>query len=250
MSRTLGELKVNTTTKKRIVNFLSKVESELCVSLKKEMQRFPNMRNLLLSFEEIRDIDVQLRYGNRSLLNQIVEKTNEICVAKWILDSKRKCSKLVYEPVVKATAATTKTIDFCAVMENGQTIYFDVKTIQPDTINAWDKFERAKKNKQFPQNVNMLLDEKWLGGEIWHDSFSSRARMLEYTVELEGKINNYEAGNKIFFDMVFCSDGFDWRLDKLEDFADFYTTGNYNPDDPFRKMESFYIKNHGCPVIS
>ncbi len=43
--------------------------------------------------------------------------------------------------------------------------------------------------------------------------------------------------------MVFCSDGFDWRWDKLEDFADFYKTGRYNPDDPFRNMESHYIEN-------
>ena len=88
----------------------------------------------------------------------------------------------------------------------------------------------------------MLLEEKWLGGKIWHDSFSSRGRMLEYTVELEEKIHNYEAGNRTFFVMVLCGDGFDWRLDKLEDFADFYTTGRYNPDDPFRKMEIFDIE--------
>jgi hypothetical protein len=229
-------------TKKRITGFLSTVSNELCSLLKMESLRFPNVEDTLLNrFRNIQDIDKQLRCGNETLVNQIVEITNELCVAKWILDLER-CTKLIYEPTVKEAATTGQTIDFCASMENGQTVYFDVKTIQPDTIDAWNKFEKDKERKLFPENVEILLDENWLGGEVWHNSFSSRGRMLEYTIELERKINNYESGDKTFFVMVFCSDGFDWRLDELEDFADFYTTRRHNPDDPFRTMENFDIE--------
>ena len=42
--------------------------------------------------------------------------------------------------------------------------------------------------------------------------------------------------------MAFCGDGFDWHLDELGDFADFYKTGSHNPDDPFQKMENYDIE--------
>ena len=230
-------------TKEHIADFLSKVESELGIPLRNQGKRFFNVANLLNRFQNIRDVEKQLESGNESFVNQIIEITNELCIAKWLLDPKNKCNELTYEPVSSAKAtASRKTIDFCAFMENGQTIYFDVKTIQPDTIDRWDKFEEAIKENRFPENVNMILDKESLGGEIWHDSFSSRGRMLEYTVELEEKIRNYEIKDKTDFVMVFCGDGFDWRVDKLEDFADFYKTGRYNPDDPFREMESYSIK--------
>lgn len=242
------------TTKERLASFLLKADDELCTPLGKERQRFSNVDQLLKRFRDIQDIEKQLKCGNKMLIHQVIETTNELCVAKWILDSERKCNKLIYEPLVKATAATKKTIDFCAFMENGQTIYIDVKTIHPEIVakndkergikekENWKKFEKTKERGFFPKNVHIHLDEHGLGGEIWHDSSSSRVRMLEYTIELEGKINNYETKDKTFFVMVFCSDGFDWCLDNLEDFADFYTTGRYNSDDPFRKMEKFSIE--------
>lgn len=228
-------------TKEYIVDFLLEVESKLCVPLK-EKSRFSNAGKLLERFQDIRDIERQLKLKNKRLINQVIEVTNELCIAQWILGLENKCNQLIYEPPVKASSVSRKTIDFCASMENGQTVYFDVKTVQPDTIDRWDKFEEAIKEDRFPKNVNMLLDEESFGGEIWHDSSSSRGRMLEYAVELEEKINNYEITDKTYFVMVFCSDGFDWRLDELEDFADFYKTGHHNPDDPFRKMENYFIE--------
>ena len=127
------------TIKERITSFLLTADNELSNPLREERQRFSNVDTLLNRFRNIQNIEKQLECGNERLSNQVIEITNELCVAKWILDSERKCNKLIYEPPVKATATTKKTIDFYAFMEDGQTIYFDVKTIQPDTVNAWDK---------------------------------------------------------------------------------------------------------------
>lgn len=229
-------------TKEHIADYLSKVENELCIPLKNGGERFLNVADLLNRFHDIRDIEKQLKSDNKSFINQIIEITNELCLAKLILDDlKNKCCKLIYEPPPNP-GNFLKTIDFCASMENGHTIYCDVKTIQPDTIDDWGKFEDAKERVLFPENVNVILDKECLGGEFWHNSYSSRGRMLEYTIELEKKIKNYEIADNTYFIMAFCGDGFDWHLDELEDFADFYKTGRHNPDDPFQKMENYDIE--------
>jgi len=234
------------TVKQRITDFLLEVDCKLCTPLRNEQRRFPNVECLLERFRHIRNIiDRQLQQDNQALINQAIEITNELCVAKWILNPERECNNLIYEPPVQENSGTgkvRKTIDFCASMKSGQTVYFDVKTIQPDKVNAWAKFEKIKERGLLPENFDMDLEEQSLGGETWHDSFSSRGRMLEYTVELEKKINNYRSGDKTFFVMIFCSNGFDWHRDELEDFADFYSTGCHNPDDPYRKMEQFDLR--------
>ena len=42
--------------------------------------------------------------------------------------------------------------------------------------------------------------------------------------------------------LVFCGNGFAWRLSNLEDFADFYRRGVHRDDDPFGPMEDHHIK--------
>ncbi len=123
---------------KHVADYLSKVENELCAPLENEKERFLNADSLLSRFHDIRDIKKQLGSCNKSFINQIIEITNELCLAKLILeDLKNKCSKLIYEPLPKSDKLlnTLKTIDFCASMENEHTIYCDVKTVQPDAID-------------------------------------------------------------------------------------------------------------------
>ena len=42
----------------------------------------------------------------------------------------------------------------------------------------------------FLENNVVAVSKEWMGGEIWHQMFAARARMLEYTLELEGKIRD------------------------------------------------------------
>lgn len=67
--------------------------------------------------------------------------------------------------------------------------------------------------------------------------------MLEYAVELEGKIRDSKfTDTGRHFMLVLCGDGFYWRQDQLEDFVAFYRTGTHRGDDPFAKMETHYIE--------
>jgi hypothetical protein len=115
-----------------------------------------------------------------------------------------------------------------------------VKTIKPKPRDRWDQFEKAKKEGWFPENVQVILSKPWLGGELWHNMFTARARMLEYALELEAKIRDFkviEDENTLSI-LAFCGEGFHWRLDDLEDFVSFYRTGCHRADDPFSKAEA------------
>ena len=58
-------------------------------------------------------------------------------------------------------------------------------------------------------NVQVAISQQWLGGEIWHAWFAARARMLEYTLELESKIAEGKlAGENTLFVLALCGDGF------------------------------------------
>lgn len=96
----------------------------------------------------------------------------------------------------------------------------------------------------------MVLNKEWLGGEIWHQMFAARARMLEYSLELEQKIRDVclkkQAGAS--FTLAFCGAGVDLREDQLEDFVQFYETGRHRADDPLAKLEAKYIEDHKLSV--
>jgi hypothetical protein len=71
---------------------------------------------------------------------------------------------------------------------------------------------------------------------------AARAKMLEYSIEVEEKIASCTADiGAVPVVLVFCGDEFKWHLDSLEDFVDFYRTGRYRYDDPFSKMAAHYI---------
>ena len=154
--------------------------------------------------------------------------------------------RLEYEP---ALADCGKTIDFRATSENGGIVYVDVKTIKPEDTDRWEQFERARAGGWFPENVIVAISEEWGGGEIWHAWFAARARMLEYSLELEQKIRQARLAEKnVDTVLALCSDGFRWRQDQLEDFVAFYSTGAYRADDPFSEMERKYINSNGISL--
>jgi len=198
--------------------------------------RFPDGQRLLRRFNEALDA---VRRG--SSFRAVDEAHNELCIAKALLaNPKPRFSALAYEPSLPGCA---KSIDFRASSDDGFIAFVDVKTIKPDPNDRWEQFERALKEGWLPENIVLAVSKEWMGGEIWHQMFAARARMLEYTLELEGKIRDcgLKDQDKAIFILALCGAGFHWHEDELEDFVQFYRTGRHRSDDPFSKVEANYI---------
>jgi hypothetical protein len=201
------------------------------------VDRFRDSKVLLDRFNAA--IEAVLKNG-RGQFRTVDEAHNELCIASALLSNTNwRFIRLEYEPPV---AGCTKTIDFRVTAEDGQIVYVDVKTINPEDTDRWEQFERAKAEGWFPDNLIVGISQEWLGGEIWHAWFVARARMLEYSLELERKIEEgrLQADNALFV-LALCGDGFRWRQDQLEDFVAFYFTGVYRADDSFSQVERRYM---------
>lgn len=201
-------------------------------------ERFKDSDRLLGRFTKA--VETVLAMG-RSAFRAVDEAHNELCIAAAILANRKpEFSRLDYE---SALAGCAKSIDFRAAAKDGFTVFVDVKTIKPAPKDRWDQFETASKSGWLPENVNVVLSKEWLGGELWHDMFAARSRMLEYALELEQKIHACKlAAEKTVFVLALCGEGFHWDQEQLEDFAAFYTTGFHRPDDPFSKAEAKHIE--------
>ena len=205
--------------------------------------RFPGSEPLLRRFNAA--VDSVLR---GSSFRAVDEAHNELCIARaLLLNTKPRFASLAYEPSLVGCA---KTIDFRAVSVEGLTVFVDVKTIKPEPKDRWKQFERAQREGWFPQNMIVGLSKEWMGGEMWHQMFAVRARMLEYTLELETKIR--ECGltgqeNTLFL-LAFCGAGFHWHVSQLEDFVQFYRNGRHRSDDPFAKVESYFMEEENVTL--
>jgi hypothetical protein len=186
--------------------------------------------------------------NGRRLIAGVDEAHNELCVASQLLANVApRFALLEYEPGLPDSA---QSIDFRARTDAGQAFYVDVKTISPRVNDRWDQFEKAQKEGWFPANVHVTLFQTLLGGELWHNMFAARARMLEYALHLEAKIRDCALGDarESFFTLVFGGEGFHWREDGLEDFVSFYRTGTHRPDDPFSKAEAKHIADKNIRI--
>lgn len=107
------------------------------------------------------------------------------------------------------------------------TVFVDVKTIQPKSIDRWDRFETANRERWFPDNASVVLSKSWLGGKLWHSMFAARSRMREHALELEKKIALGKLADResTHFILALCGAGFHWHEGELEDFVAFYRTG-------------------------
>jgi len=205
--------------------------------------RFPDWRRCLERYTKKVDEIISNPFGS---LRSLEEIHNELCVADALLGSNNPyIDEIEYEPPLPSCK---KTIDFKC--KHGETFsYIDVKTISPETINRWDKFNEVKNKDLFAPNTELLLDPNYMGGERWHSFFTSRARMLEYTLELEEKISKsgLGAGANRFL-LALCGDGVNWHVSQFEDFVYYYQNGQHRPDDVFSKMESDYVKQKGIKL--
>jgi hypothetical protein len=220
--------------KDAVENFVAAVNSDTVSFLRANAERVANCDRLI---ERFASATATWNTDPSDNVRPITESVNELCIARKFLESEE-CAFVSYEPRLEGT---NKTIDYLVETTNGQRIFFDVKTIHPEAKSAWERFKKITDLGLLSDNTNLVLDENWMGGEIAHSFLASREKFLDYTIELEAKIDAIQDKGELSFAMVFCGNGYDWLLDQLEDFADFYLSGQHRPDDPFARMEAYSI---------
>jgi len=165
----------------------------------------------------------------------LLEKVNELAVASEIAMDPTLRGTIEYEPDILPSG---RRIDFVA--DRGKDlVYVEVKTVRPE---AGDEEENrrlyAARTVFHPENVHYIVGGD-IGGTIYANSFRARAHFLDYSLEFESRLaearENGRGGPGI---LVFCGTGFQWRVDELEDFADFYHAGSHRQDDAFGPMEA------------
>jgi hypothetical protein len=209
------------------------------------LPRFAEGRMMLRQFSALLNAVVE---QGRSHFRAVHESHNEICVADAILsDPSTLDARLLYEPKLPNTDTT---IDFVLKEADARLTLIDVKTIKPQRLDRWEQYQRAISEGWLPSNVQYLLDQEGLGGELWHQAFASRARFLEYSLELEAKLAASRYGDiarrRI---LMFCGEGFNWHQNELEDFVTYYRTGAHCPSDPFSQAETRHFQDNGYAFV-
>jgi ribosomal protein L30 len=177
---------------------------------------------------------------------RLIECVNEMAVAKVLVeDPALQAARIEYEPDLLPDG---RRIDF--VVDRGKdNLYIEVKTVRPKTkatAGTYQKFEQRR--KWHPENVEYVIDPRWMGGAIYGDAFASRSHFLDYTMAFEERLaaaKTIRPGPGI---LVFCGNGFAWRRSNLEDWADFYHLGRHRADDPFAPMERHHIEQKGITL--
>jgi hypothetical protein len=225
--------------REEVNKFLEDIKRNLLPSIRAGSEKFHGYQKLIAKFEKE---CAAWRDGKVDHIRDITSFTNEMIFAKLILDDSE-VSETYYESELDGT---DKTIDFLVALVGSEAhIYYDLKTIQPTINDAWEKYERFKNESWLTPGTELTMDKDLLGGEIAHEFFSARQKFLDYTLELETKIRVLPKRNQNYFRLVFCGDGIQLRRDHLEDFADFYFSGQHRPDDPLGLMQSYYMTKKG-----
>jgi ribosomal protein L30 len=174
---------------------------------------------------------------------ELTECVNEIAVAALLATDKALVGRRIeYEPPLLPDG---RRIDF-VVDRGADNLYIEVKTVRPKTADgdaAWEKFLRLK--KYHPKTIDYMVTREGMGGAIHGNEYAARAHFLDYTLAFEERLAAAKAIKPGPGIVVFCGNGFAWRLSNLEDFADFYRTGRHRADDPFGPMEQHHIQDTG-----
>jgi hypothetical protein len=227
-------------TAKLFNKFVENTKKDLFSSLEANKDRFPCSEKLLNRYTDIAE---RIQGGSATSIREFHEAQNELCTAVAILEDKSepRTIKIEYEPI---NNDCDKRFDFHVTMSKGPVRYIEVKTIHPMSQDDWDKYQSALKKRRFPNNTHLILDNEWLGGELYHNSYAARGKMLDYTIITEDKIEQClkKKNEKITF-LVLFTNGFQWHLDELEDFVFYYYKGIHFPGDPFSKMEAYDVQD-------
>ena len=224
-------------------SFIAEVDSTICDALGTDA-RF-DASHLVQRFRTAGDL---LLERGLEALAQFEEAHNELVVAHEILrvDSDPACVALEYEPLLEECA---NRIDFRAELSDGLVLWLEVKTIHPPAKDTWENFVRIVDAGLLPDRVVVSLDPEWMGGELWHSWYASRARMLGYALDFEERIEKCDvAGEGTRRVLVLCGDDFSWHVDQLEDFVTYYQTGIHRSDDPMGKMEAHHVLTNSIEI--
>lgn len=218
--------------------FVSRTKQDLCVVIENAGDRFPNYSNLLQKYDRAAKDLFQTGVEAIDHYNTV---HNELCLAATILKEEPLC-QLGYELPFKTTG---KKFDFRVVFPKKTIMWIEVKTIQPQIQNDWDKYTDHDRKGYFPSSADLVLSKTDLGGELYHFQYSARSKILEYTLETEDKIRSCLAENRCIVVLALFSNGLHWCIEDLEDFVFFYRNGEHYPGDHFSLMETKKINKDG-----
>jgi hypothetical protein len=177
---------------------------------------------------------------------QLGERINELAVAKILADDKTLKGPITYEPNLLPDG---RKIDFVADREEDN-IYLEVKTVHPDiadTEAAWQNY--LKRQKRHPESADFVVQKDWMGGRLYGNTFASRSRFLEYTLDFETRLAAAKKIKPGVGFLVLCGNGVRWNRSNLEDFVDFYHAGKHRQDDPFALMEKHHIEAEKLQIL-
>ena len=197
-------------------------------------------------WEQFERVAEACRNDEKGAERELSERINELAVAKILAEDKGLKGTITYEPTLLPSG---RKIDFVA--DRGKdNAYIEVKTVHPDTKDteeAWQKYEERR--KLHPKNANLIVLKDWMGGKLYGNTFTSRARFLENSLKFETRLaeaKRIKPGPGL---LIFCGNGVRWHRSNLEDFADFYHSGKHRQDDPFVLMEADHIKEKGLQLL-
>lgn len=185
--------------------------------------RFVNSAALVKRFANAVD-----RWEGGGDFKPVIHDGNELAAASELLRDMRPGDRLVYEPKL---IGTKKSIDFKVEWHDGGMSWIDMKTVAPlwqDDAAAWARIQAIA--KATPANNHLLLDQYFSGAAIGGQWLKARWSFVARAVELEKKIASLTAAECGSVRLLLCNNGA-WHEDDLEDFADFYHSGRFRPDD-------------------
>lgn len=214
------------TREERVRFLLAGFNVQKFYSLKGKVSGYPSFNKLICKFQEFLD-------GKCTDTDRLLSLCDEIAVANWLFSL---FENSLVEAVCEQKLPGGKNIDFLIKTKDGRNIYFDVKTLNPDTKDDWDKYQKANKENHFSSNTGVILDKNYLGGEIFHAMRTAREKMLDHALGLEEKIASMEKRDKNIFILVLCGKGLTLHDSWVEDFAHFYFSGKHRGGDAWGKM--------------
>ena len=185
--------------------------------------RFASSGDLVAKFE--RSVE---RWRAGSEIRQLINDANELAAAAALLNVLKPDDVLRYEPRL---SATRKTLDFLIQGQDGSRGWIDMKTVAPVWNNDDDAWKRLVEiAKGFSSNSQLVINRDFCGAAIGGQKLNARWTFVQRTIEVEAKAALLTAQERGPVRLMLCSAG-EWHEDDLEDFSDFYRTGNFRGDD-------------------
>jgi hypothetical protein len=200
-------------------------------------RRFLNATSLLGNFD--RAADLWAKRQSNDDVKALTETANELAAAASILSTLEKHQSLTYE---RQLTRTRKSIDFLVEGQAGPVLWIDVKTVAPEWVRSdreWERFEAIR--AQLPESMQLTVMKEYGAAGIGSQMLKSRWSLYQRAAEIEAKADELSDHERAPVTLLFCGNGLAWDVDTLEDFADFYRSGRFHPDDWAANMLKRYM---------